>query len=426
MYSITRKRGLGKVKVAKRKEALKELMELGGINDVDVKVSLIQALIPVGLEKVSVLLQDEVLRLAGAPRKHGKINTRWGSQGGSVYLLDQKLPIDVPRVRNKLMNTEIALESYQKLQEPHKLDEQLFLKLLNGLSTHNYRESAELAPEVFGISASNVSKRFKRCGRAYLKKLLTRSLSEYDFIALFLDGKTYAKDGIVIALGITLEGRKVIVGMEQMNTENSRSVGQFFDKLIERGFKYEQGLLCVIDGAKGFTKAIEDKFKQHAFIQRCQQHKKENVVSYLAQGLQKTYRLRLAQSYEQVTYSQAKQALNAIAFELDKINPSAAVSLREGMEETLTLHRLGLFKELKRSFSSTNCIESVLSQVGQFTDKVDRWRNGRHIQEWVASSLMHIEPNLHKVNGWRHLKLLRERMQNAMHNQIQEETVLVS
>ena len=426
MYSITRKRGLGKVKVAKRKEALKELRELGGINDVDVKVSLIQALIPVGLEKVSVLLQDEVLRLAGAPRKHGKVNTRWGSQGGSVYLLDQKLPIDVPRVRNKLLNTEVALEAYQKLQEPHKLDEQLFLKLLNGLSTHKYRESAELAPEVFGISASNVSKRFRRCGKVYLEKLLNRELSECDFVAVFLDGKTYAKDGIVIAMGITIEGRKVIIGMEQMNTENARSVGQFFDKLIERGLKYEQGLLCMIDGAKGFTKAIEDKFKEYAFIQRCQQHKKENVVSYLPLGMQKTYRLRLMQAYEQTTYTQAKAALNTICDELGRINPSAAASLKEGMEETLTLHRLGLYKELKRSFSSTNCIESVLSQVGQFTDKVDRWRNGRHIQEWVSASLIHIEPKLNKVNGWRHLKLLRERMQNAIHNRMQNGSELVT
>jgi putative transposase len=141
--------------------------------------------------------------------------------------------------------------------------------------------------------------------------------------------------------------------------------------------------------------------------------------------MQKTYRLRLTKAYGQVTYSQAKASLDAIELELDRFNPSAAASLREGMEETLTLHKLGLSKELRRSFSSTNCIESVLSHLGQFTDKVDRWRNGRHIQEWVASSLMHIEPKLNKVNGWRHLKLLRERMQNEIHNQIQEETVLI-
>lgn len=424
MYSIPRRRGLGKIKVVKRRNALKQLKELNGIDDVDIKVSLIQALIPVGLEKVTVLLQDEVSRLAGQPRKHGKVNTRWGSQGGSVYLLDQKVPIDVPRVRNKALNAEVKLKAYQRLQEPHRLDEQLFLKLLNGLSTHKYRQSAELAPEVFGISASNVSKRFKKCGKAYLEKLLNRRLDEYDFVAIFFDGKSYAKDGIVIALGITTEGHKVIIGMEQMNTENSRSTGQFLDKLIGRGLKYDQGLLCVIDGAKGFTKAIEDKFKECAFIQRCQQHKKENITSYLPKGLQKTYRLRLSQAYAQATYSQAKQALNVIAAELNRVNPSAAASLREGIEETLTLHKLDLSRELRRSFSSTNCIESVLSQVGQFTDKVDHWRNGRHIQEWVASSLMHIEPNLHKVNGWRYLKLLRERMQSAMRNQRQEETVL--
>jgi putative transposase len=426
MDSITRKRGLGKVKIVKRREALRELAELGGIDDVDVKVSLIQALIPVGLEKVNALLQDEVTQLAGEPRKHGKLNTRWGSQGGSVYLLDQKVPIEVPRVRNKPHNSEVPLQSYQRFQEPHRLDEQLFLKLLNGLSTHKYRESAELAPEVFGISASNVSKRFRLRGKAYLQKLLSRRLDEYDFFTIFLDGKTYAKDGIVVAIGITGEGRKVIVGIEQMNTENAKAVSQFFDKLIERGFTYEQGLLCVIDGAKGFTKAIADKFKECAFIQRCQQHKKENVVSYLPQGIQKTYRLRLTQAYEQATYSQAKAALNAIALELDRVNPSAAASLREGLEETLTLHQLGLSKELRRSFSSTNCIESVLSQVGQFTDKVDRWRNGRHIQEWVAASLMHIEPRLHKVNGWRHLKLLRERMQNTIRNRMQNGSDLVT
>jgi putative transposase len=205
MYSITRKRGFGKVKVVKRREALRELVELGGIDDVDAKVSLIQALIPVGLEKVNALLQDEVKRLAGEPRRHGKVNTRWGPQGGSVYLLDQKVPIEVPRVRNKPHNSEVPLQNYHKFQEPHRLDEQLFLKLLNGLSTHKYRESAELAPEVFGISASNVSKRFRLRGKAYLQKLLSRRLDEYNFIALFLDGKTYAKDGIVVAIGVTIE-----------------------------------------------------------------------------------------------------------------------------------------------------------------------------------------------------------------------------
>lgn len=410
MDSITRRRGKGKIKIIDKKRALNELQQLGGINDMDIKISLIQALIPVGLEKVKDILQDEVTRLAGAPRKHGKINTRWGSQGGSVYLLDQKIPIDVPRVRNKELNHEIVLEAYQKLQEPNKLDEQLFLRLLNGLSTHKYKESVQLAPEVFGLSASCASKRFRAWSKKYLEKLTNRSLGAFDFAAVFIDGKRYAADGIVIALGITLDGKKIIVGMEQMNTENSKSVSQFLDKLIARGLKYEEGLLFIVDGSKGIVKALEDKFKEHSAIQRCQQHKKENVVSYLPPDLQKLYRIKLSQAYVQENYSEAKKALNNIYAELNNINPSAANSLAEGMEDTLTLHRLGLNRELKKSFSSTNCIESLMSQLGQYTDKVDRWRNGRHIQEWTASGLLKIEPNLKKAYGWRYMKLLRDRI----------------
>lgn len=423
MSNILRKRGLGKVKVIERRQALKELEELGGINDTDVKVSLIQALIPVGLKEVNEMLQQEVMQLAGRPRKHGKENTRWGNQGGSVYLLDQKVPISVPRVRNKSANAEVPLEAYHKLQSPHKADEGLFLKLLNGLSTHKYKESAELSKEVFGLSASNASKRFRKWSAAYLEKLQTRELKGYDFIAVFLDGKAYAKDGIVIAMGIAIDGRKVMLGLEQMNAENSKSVVQFFNKLIERGLSCEQGLLFIVDGSKGLIKAIEERFKDEALIQRCQQHKKENVASYLPQGMQKTIRLRLSQAYDKDTYAEAKAALLNIASELDKINPSAATSLKEGLEETLTLHRLGLNKELSRSFTSTNCIESVMSQVGQFTDKVDRWRNGRHIQEWVASGLIQIEPKLNKVNGWRYMKLLRERIQKALQDKTLKQTV---
>ncbi len=423
MSNILRKRGLGKVKVIERRQALKELEELGQIDDVDVKISLIQALIPVGLKEVNEMLQQEVMQLAGKPRKHGKENTRWGNQSGSVYLLDQKVPISVPRVRNKSANAEVPLGAYHKLQSPHKADEGLFLKLLNGLSTHKYRESAELSSEVFGLSASNTSKRFRKWSAAYLEKLQTRELKGYDFIAIFLDGKAYAKDGIVIAMGITVDGQKVMLGLEQMNAENSRSVVQFFNKLIERGFAYEQGLLFIVDGSKGLIKAIEERFKDEAIIQRCQQHKKENVESYLPLGMQKAVRLRLSQAYDQDTYAEAKDALLNIAAELDRINPSAAASLKEGLEETLTLHRLGLNKELYRSFSSTNCIESVMSQVGQFTDKVDRWRNGRHIQEWVASGLIQIEPKLNKVSGWRYMKLLRERIQKALQNKTLKQTV---
>ena len=423
MKSISQKRGAGKIKVIERREAVREINELNGIDDIDVRVSLIRALIPIGLKEVTALLQEEVLKLAGPAKKHGKVNRRWGRQGGSVYLYDQKIPIDVPRVRNKATNSEVPLESYRKFQQVGATDEKIFVQLLNGLSTHKYEESAALAPQVFGLSASNVSKRFRRQSVKYLEALMARRLDEYDFAAMFIDGKVFAKEGIVIALGITINGEKIILGLEQMNSENSVACGQFYDKLIKRGLKYEQGLLFIVDGGKGIGKAIDDKFKEHNAIQRCQQHKKENVARYLPLSEQKIFRIKMNQAYGQESYDGAKAALDKICGELDRINPSASASLREGMSDTLTLHRLGLNQILARSFSSTNCIESVMSQVGQYTDKVDCWRNGRHIQEWVAAGLMKIEPHLNKVNGWRHLRLLRERLQEDIRNRTQKQSV---
>jgi len=390
------------------------MQKMSEIDDLDVKVSLIQALIPAGLERVSNLLQEEVSRLAGAKGAHGKSNTRWGSQWGSVYLTDQKTPMEIPRVRNKILNEEVPLESYQRLQKPYRADEQVFKKLLNGLTMRKYQDSAQIVPEVFGLSASNMSKRFKTATAQRLRYLMTRSLSQYDFITLFIDGKRFAKDGIVISMGITAEGKKVILGLSQMNTENHRAVGVFFDDLLSRGLRFEQGLLFIVDGSKGLIKAINNKFKGYALIQRCQWHKRENVVSYLSKGQQTLWRKKLQDAYTQDTYSKAEASLLKLAKELDEINPSAANSLREGMSDTLTVHKLGLHRILKRSFSTTNCIESILAQVEQYTQRVDRWRGGSHIQRWVASSLLEIEPRLQKIRGYQHLQELRNKLQEEL------------
>ena len=414
MESIAGRRRGWKRKVSSRRKAVREMLELAKIDDVDVKVSMIQALIPMGLEEVCKKLQNEVLRLAGEEGRHGKTNVRWGSQPGSIYLSDQKVPIDVPRVRNKAHNIEIPLEYYRKFQEPHKDGELLYKKLLNGMTTHKYRESTELVPEVFGMSASNVSRKFKRATEAKLRELQERRLDGYDFIAVFIDGKRYADDGLIVAMGITIEGEKVFLGVEQMSTENSRSVEQFLQKLIERGLKYKDGLLFIVDGSKGIIKAVETAFPSSAVIQRCQYHKIENVVSYLPKGLQAIWRAKLRTAYKQTKYESAKRALEKLKSELHEINPSAAKSLEEGLEETLSLHRLGLSSELGKSFSSTNCIESVMSQLGQYTDKVDRWRGGDHIQRWTASGLLELEPRLNRVKGFRYLKLLKMRLKEEV------------
>ena len=414
MRSIAGRRRGWKRKVSSGRKAVRDMLEMARIDDVDVKVSMIQALIPMGLVEVGKELQKEVLRLAGAEGRHGKTNVRWGSQPGSVYLSDQKVPIDVPRVRNKKYNIEIPLECYRKLQEPYMDGELIYKKLLNGLTTHKYRESTALVPEVFGMSASKVSREFKRATEAKLRELQERPLDGYDFIAVFIDGKRYADDGLIVAMGITIGGEKVFLGVEQMSTENGRAVEQFMQKLIDRGLKYKDGLLFIVDGSKGLIKAIETIFPSCAVIQRCQYHKIENVVSYLPKGLQAIWRAKLRAAYKQTKYESARRSLEKLEAELHEINPSAAKSLQEGLEETLSLHRLGLSSELGKSFSSTNCIESVMSQLGQYTDKVDRWRGGDHIQRWTASGLLELEPRLNKVKGFRYLKLLKMRLKEEV------------
>lgn len=414
MESIARRRGKGKRKVCDLRKGLSETLKLDGIDDLDVKVWLLQAGIPAMVQRVYDLLNEEVERLAGAPRKHGKVNVRWGRQGGSVYLLEQKVPVVVPRVRSKQTGTEVPLESYGRLQEPRQADERAYRQLIHGMSTHRYRDAAAIMPEVYGISASSMSQRFIRQTTESLRRLQERRLDRYDFAVIFMDGKRFADDGVIIPLGITLEGEKVILGMEQMATENSIAIEQFFERLKERGLNLDSGVLFVIDGSKGIVKAIRRAFPEARLIQRCQWHKIENIVSYLPKGQQSLWRQKLRQAYAQANYTDAKRMLLKLQAELEQINPSAASSLEEGLEETLTLHRLGMYAKLGKSLSTTNCLESVMSQVEQYTSRVDCWRNGAQIQRWTAAALLEIEPRLNRIRGWRNLSLLRERMQQEL------------
>lgn len=413
-YNVTKSRGKAKVKISEKRRAVMNKILESYSEKQDTAIAVIQELIPLGLRAVGEELQREIQELAGKRYRRGDGTSRWGSQPGSVYLRDQKLPIHVPRLRNTKTNEEIRLKSYEKFQKPFDGDRQTFLRLLNGISTHKYRQSAELVPEVFGISASNLSKRFKFQTAQRLEQLQTRSLAEHDFVAVFVDGKRYAADGLLIALGVTVSGVKIILGIEQMHSENGRAIEQFFNKLIERGLSFEQGILFIIDGSKGITRAIEQRFGIYAFIQRCQWHKRENVISYLDDAQQSLCRRRMRQAYAKTTYAEAKQELKKLDHELSKINPSSAASLREGLEETLTLHRLGVAPEVGKSLNTTNCIESVISQLGQYTDKVDRWHNGQQILRWTAAGLLEIEPRLNRIRGARFLKILRFKMQEII------------
>jgi transposase-like protein len=381
------------------------------------KVALIQALIPLGLQAVSEALEAEVGALAGprAGRTGGQPGVvRWGQQPGSVSLADQKLPIPVPRVRDRASNQDVSLTTYHRLQQPRAADAGLFRKVLVGLTCRQYKACAEAVPEAFGLSASSVSRRFIRASARQLQTLCERRLDQDEFVALVLDGKTFAADTMVLALGITLQGQKKLLGVVQTATENERVCAAFLRDLLDRGLRVAPGLLCVIDGAKGLRKAIQTVFGAHALVQRCQWHKRENVVRYLPTAQQAAWRRRLQQAYERPTYAEARAALGRLRAELRGLNVSAVASLDEGLEETLTLHRLGLFPVLGVSLKTTNCLESLNAQLGQLTDKVDRWRTSDQKHRWVASALLLIEPRLRRIKGYRQLPLLRVALQAAI------------
>jgi len=419
--NLSKKRGKAKFKVSKKRTDLMNRLLDTYSQEQDILATAIQELIPLGLQRVAEELQQEVKSLVGRRHERGSDNSRWGWQPGSVYLRDQKVPMMRPRVRNTKLNQEVPLTLYQRLQEPLKADGQTVLKLLNGISTRRYQESAELVPEVFGLSPSNLSKRFKNKTTDALRKLHNRSLADEDIVCIFIDAKRFAKDGLMLALGITIDGKKIILGIEQSYSENSNVSGQFLDRLIERGLRFENGILFIIDGSKGFKRAIKNTFGQYAFLQRCQWHKRENVIAYLDPTQQALCRRRMQEAYRRTTYKEAEAELNRIHQELLKVNQSAANSLLEGLEETLCLHRLGVSPELGKSLNTTNCIESVMSQVEQYTQKVDRWHNSEQILRWNAASLLEIEPRLRKIRGCRFLKVLRYKMQQEIKERLSQE-----
>jgi len=300
------------------------------------------------------------------------------------------------------------------LQKPRNADELVLKRILYGLSCRNYETCAESIPEAFGISPSTISRRFIKVSSRRLKELLERDLSEYDFVTLFIDGKSFAEDEMIISLGVMITGEKIVLGFVQAATENERVIKSFLNHLIERGLIIEQELLCVIDGAKGLRSAITKVFADKAIIHRFQWHKRENVVRYLPKALHPQWRRKLQRAYEKPTYQEAKAALNRLKPELKLLNESALASLEEGLEETLTLHRLGLFPQLGISLKTTNCIECVMSLVDQYTDKNDHWRNSSQKHRWVASALLEIEPRLRRIKGYRHLPTLRQALKQRL------------
>jgi transposase-like protein len=380
----------------------------------EARLAAIQALIPLGLSSVNEALQKEWAALVGERYAHNKAMGPWGSNRGAVYVLDQKLRVRVPRVRRKDTDEEVPLASYIRLQQPGVIEEMALKRVLNGVSQGNYREAALAIPETFGISRNSVSKKWIRASAKKLQALQTRDLKPYDIVAMILDGKGFGDNEMITALGVTLDGEKVILGFIEASTENFVVCRDFMNDLVRRGLNTENEILVVMDGGKGLHKGVMMVLGEKAVMARCEWHKRENVVGYLPMRQRDEWRRKLQNAYEAPTYDEAKERLLALKPGLRRINISAVNSLEEGFEETLTLHRLGLFEQLGVSFKTTNMIENVHRLLEDLTGRVCRWRNSEQRQRWVATALLKIEPRLRRVKGYEYLPAMRAAMKRLV------------
>lgn len=409
------------MKVIKGKKARQWKMQ----QSVDSRWDMISLLIPLGLEALKQEFLREVEAHVGArySRKgHGR--RRWGKNPGSVFLGDVKVPIEVPRVRDAKLNREIVLKTYDYFQDPQRIDDQIFRRVIKGLSTRDYEEACQEAPGVFGLKKSTISKTFVRASAERFKTLMERQFDQDDFIALFIDGKALRSYGMIVAVGIQFDGHKKILGFIEADTENHQVMKDFLLSLKDRGLKASKETLFVIDGAKGLRKGIEEVYGDKAFVQRCQWHKRENVISYLPEKLHKQIRRKIEEAYASQSYITAKRRLLNLAKELQWVNQSASNSLLEGLEETLTLHRLGLQLQLGRSLRTTNIVENVNSMIEKYLHRICYWKNSAQRQRWLASALLDIEPRFKRIVGFGDLGALRRKMKQLYELNSEETKVL--
>lgn len=377
------------------------------------RIQLIQELIPIGLMAVAEELQREVAELldqdASKPTHEREELRKYGSNPGTVRLSDQILPVRVPRVRGR--NGEISLESYRLLHANPELDSQsVFRKVSKGVSTRDLESTLQPSTGSIGASKSSISRKAVDQTSKLLKEFQERSLSDFELLGLFLDGTSFAKDQMIIAMGVNPEGKKRVLGFIQSSTEHHQPVADLLRDLLARGLQTRDKILVCIDGSKGIRKAVQTVFGGRAVIQRCQWHKRENVASYLPKSEQESFKKRLQFAYDRPTFSEAEDALKELEKELEQRNQNALRSLQEGWEEALTLHRLGVFPLIGISFKTTNCIESLNSLAKSYCRRIRRWTDSSQKQRWLAAALLDAEPGLHRVKGYIHLKALEDSM----------------
>ena len=373
-----------------------------------------------GLKIIRAVIEEEVTRRVGPRHRPDAVSgcLRWGQQPGYVNFCGQKVSIRRPRVRTR-EGQEVELDSYARMQDDGRRQRAVREGLVAGLSTRNYRRAVQSVLDGYGIEKSSVSREFVAASAAQLKKLFERKLDGLDVAAILIDGIHFGKQVLVVALGIESSGKKQVLGLWQGATENTAVVKDLLQDLVARGLSTERRYLFVIDGAKALRAAIERVFGAHAEVQRCQLHKRRNVAEYLPKNAQGDYDRRIRNAYAMTGYGEAKTELEKIFRQLERVNPSAARSLEEGMDETLTVHRLGLAEPLRRSLTTTNPIESCLSTVERVARRVKRWHGGDQALRWTATGLLEAERKFRKVRGYREMPTLQRKLNPSLTQQVQ-------
>lgn len=366
-----------------------------------------QLLREAGLRLMMLVMEEEAERLVG-PRHHQdeqRNGYRWGNEAGYCVVDGQKVPIERIRLRSK-DGRELPLGSYQLFQRSAPLEDGVWWKMMRGLTTRNYGAVTKTFRQAYGVEKSTVSERFVQASKEKLRELLERSLADLDLCAMLIDGTPVKGRQMIAVIGIDRAGMKHVLGLREGATENATVVRELLEDLARRGVDFTRVRLYVLDGAKALHAAVKKVAGASALIQRCQLHKKRNVRDHLPKQYQASVWRQMSAAYAMRDYEDARRALERLLRELMHLNPSAARSLEEGLEETLTIHRLGLPELLRRSLATTNIIESVFSGVEDHCRRVKRWRAGDHLQRWVASALLKVESRFRRLKGHKEMPAL--------------------
>jgi putative transposase len=375
-----------------------------------VREALYETVIAAGLACVDEVLEAERTRLCGARYEHQpeRQALRAGHVASSLVLGGRRVAVSRPRARG-VDGHELNLPSWREWSMRDPLTERAVEQMVLGVSTRRYARSLEPLPstaDVRGISKSAVSERFVYGTERKLAELMSRELKQFSFTALFIDGVHFDEHVVLAAVGVDDHGDKHVLSLREGASENAAACKALLADLIERGLKAEHSLLVVIDGAKALHKAVAEVFGARALIQRCREHKKRNVSEALPERLRASVRTMMNQAYATRDAKRARRLLDNLARRLEDQHPGAAASLREGLDETLTVMRLALPDSIERVLSSTNLIENLFSRVREIGRRVRRWQSGTMVLRWSAAGVLEAERSFRKITGYRAMPLL--------------------